>query len=135
MGEATDRVSTGGGDSRAAAARIDADVDQLREELSRLVDELDRRRQALDPRVQIRRHPLTGAMAGGLAGLVGGFALAVVRRRRGWQGVAGLAWTGRRPVAPSIPLPQPALGADGGDGAAAPSIGQAPAGPPHGRRP
>ena len=89
MGEATDRVSTGGGESREATARIDAEVDQLREELSRLVDELDRRRQALDPRVQIRRHPITGAVAGGLAGLVGGLALVVVRRRRGRQVPAG----------------------------------------------
>ncbi len=135
MGEATDRVSTGGGESREAAARIDAEVEQLREELSRLVDELDRRRQALDPRVQIRRHPLKGAVAGGLAGLVGGLALAVVRRRRGRRAVAGPASTGRLPHALSIRLPQAALGADGGNGAAVPSIDQAPAGPPHAHRP
>ena len=135
MGEATDRVSAGGGESREATALIDAEVDQLREELSRLVDELDRRRQALDPRVQIRRHPITGAMAGGLAGLVGGLALVVVRRRRGRRAVAGSASTGRLPDALSFALPQAALGADGGDGAAVPSIDQVPAGPPHARRP
>ena len=135
MGEATDRVSTGGGESREATARIDAEVEQLREELSRLVDELDVRRQALDPRVQIRRHPLKGAMAGGLVGLVGGLVLAVVRRRGGRRAVAGPAATGWLPRAPSIPLPQSALGANGGDDATVPSIGQATAGPPHISRP
>lgn len=88
MGEAADRVTHGGGESREAAERIDGEVEQLREELSRLVDELDRRREALDPRVQIQRHPLKGAVAGGLFGLMGGLALAVVRRRRGRRSLA-----------------------------------------------
>jgi hypothetical protein len=82
MGEAADRLTPGGGEAREAAERIDAEVDQLRGELSRLLDELDRRREALDPRVQMRRRPLTGAVAGGLVGVMGGLALAVARRRK-----------------------------------------------------
>ena len=98
MGEAADRLTHGGGDSREAVERLDGEVEQLREELSRLVDELDRRREALDPRVQIRRHPLKGAVAGGFFGLMGGLAFAVVRRRHGRRSLAA-----ERASTPSLP--------------------------------
>jgi len=73
-------VSADGDELREQAEVIDAELEELRQELSMLVDELGRRREALDPRVQIRHHPLKGALAGGLLGMAGGLALVVARR-------------------------------------------------------
>jgi hypothetical protein len=79
MGEGADRMNG------AAPEHVAGDIDRLRGELGRLVSELDRRRhEALDVRLQLRRHPLAAVLAASAAALVlGGLvALAVGRRRR-----------------------------------------------------
>jgi hypothetical protein len=79
MGEGADRVSA------PAPEAVAGDIDRLRGELGRLVSELDRRRhEALDVRLQVRRHPLVAvAVAAAAAAVLGGvIALAVRRRRR-----------------------------------------------------
>lgn len=59
------------------------DVDRLRGELGRLVSELDRRRhEALDVRLQLRRHPVATAVVAATAALALGGLLAVALRRR-----------------------------------------------------
>lgn len=103
MGEAADRLSADGGEPREQAESIDAELRDLRHELSMLVDELDRRREALDPRVQIRQHPLKGAVAGGLLGMAGGLVLVLARRRRHLRAAPMAPTTGVPPGrAPSI---------------------------------
>lgn len=82
MGEAAHRLSANGDEPREQAESIDEELKDLRHELSTLVDELDRRREALDPRVQIRQHPLKGAVAGGLLGVASGLVFVLARRRR-----------------------------------------------------
>jgi hypothetical protein len=78
MGEGADRVNG------AAPEREAGDIDRLRGELGRLISELDRRRhEALDVRLQLRRHPLAAAVAVSAAALVlGGLVAVAVRRRR-----------------------------------------------------
>lgn len=69
---------------REAVRLLEGQITGLRDELGQLVAELDRRRQeALDVRLQVRRHKreiaLTGAM---LAGMAVGFVWVTVRRNR-----------------------------------------------------
>jgi hypothetical protein len=81
MGEATDRVSE---KVDSDPRRIEGRIESLRSELGDLVGELDRRRrEALDLRLQIRRHPVAVAIAGiVVASVVGSlFAIAVHGRR------------------------------------------------------
>jgi hypothetical protein len=81
MGQGTDRVIAElDGDPR----RIEGRLESLRHELGDLVGELDRRRhEALDVRLQVRRHPLAAAIAGVLvASAVGALVAWTVRRRR-----------------------------------------------------
>ena len=81
MGQGADRVN--GPDP--TVGRVSGEIVSLRGELSALVAELDRRRhEALDVRLQVRRHPVAAAVAAAtLALAVGGLlALAVATRRR-----------------------------------------------------
>ena len=109
MGEASDRMTAPQVEPREEARRIDAELEQLRDELSLLADELDRRRLALDPRFQLRRHPVKGVLAGGVLGVVGGLAVAVVRRRArlhaGAIGAGAAAGASSSPPLESAPLP------------------------------
>ena len=82
MGEGTGGMTTNSEHERGAS-EIEHEVECLRSEIGELVDELDRRRhEAVDLRLQVRRHPRAVAL------LVGGIALSVigrlvlVRRRR-----------------------------------------------------
>lgn len=65
--------------------RAEGDLDSLRRDMGRLVSELDRRRkELLDVRGQLRKHPrvVIGAAAGAVLVLGGLVALAVESRRR-----------------------------------------------------
>jgi len=76
-------------------ARLTEDIDTIRNNLDGLIDELDRRRrEAMDVRLQVRRHPVTfGIGVVAVAALIGGgVALLVARQRRR----AGLAFKVRR---------------------------------------
>lgn len=68
----------------SAPDRVAGDIDRLRGELGRIVSELDRRgHEALDVRLQLRRHPLAAAIAvGAAAAVLGGLVALAVRRRR-----------------------------------------------------
>jgi hypothetical protein len=82
MGSGTDRMSTNGS---GRVEEVSHEIDTLRGSLGGLVAELDRRRhEAMDVRLQIRRHPLAAALAVGAVALVAGglVALAVAARRR-----------------------------------------------------
>lgn len=71
--------------------RVAGEIDVLRHELGGLVAELDRRRhEALDLRLQVRRHPILVAAVASVAALLVGGAIAVVVRE---------ARERRRPVA------------------------------------
>jgi hypothetical protein len=80
MGEGADRVKNGS--PRAAdVGRVAGEIDVLRHELGGLVSELDRRRQeALDVRLQVRRHPILVASVVTVAALLVGGAIALVVR-------------------------------------------------------
>jgi hypothetical protein len=80
MGEGSDRVN---GNGSRPVHEVERDIHGLRGDIGRLVDELDRRRhEALDVRLQVRRHPLVAAaLVGGVAFLVGGAIAVAVRRR------------------------------------------------------
>jgi hypothetical protein len=86
MDEGTDRVRDGS-PRPADVGRVAGEADLLRRELGSLVSELDRRRQeALDLRLQLRRHPaLAGTAAVVTALAVSGAVVLAVRisRRRG----------------------------------------------------
>lgn len=64
--------------------RVSGEIDTLRQELGRLVAELDRRRHdLLDVRLQVRKHPgIVLAAAGAAALLLGGLVGMAVRKRR-----------------------------------------------------
>jgi hypothetical protein len=68
------------GDQKVIAAEIEA----LRGDMGRILSELDRRRRdLLDPRIQLRRHPAVAVGAGVVAAALGGtVALLIWRRRR-----------------------------------------------------
>jgi hypothetical protein len=77
MGEGTPGLSVES--PRDAARQLDGEISRLREELGELVGELDRRRhEALDVRLQVKRHALAATVTG----------LSVV------AAAAGLVWLG-----------------------------------------
>ena len=77
-----------GAPGSADVGRVAGEIDVLRHELGGLVAELDRRRhEALDLRLQLRRHPVLAATVATVAALLVGGAIAVAvrnaeRRRR-----------------------------------------------------
>jgi hypothetical protein len=78
MGEGPDRVN-GSGSTEVVAREIDG----IRGDIGRLVDELDRRRhEALDVSLQIRRHPAVAAAVVATAAFAIGALIAVAVRRR-----------------------------------------------------
>jgi hypothetical protein len=81
MGEAADRVSD---KADSDPRRIEGRIEGLRSELGDLVAELDRRRrEALDLRLQIRRHPVAAAIAAvAVATVVGSLLAMAVHGRR-----------------------------------------------------
>lgn len=74
MGQATNGVKEAAGRPAGSPRRIEGDISTLRDEIGDLVAELDRRRrEALDVRAQLRRHPVAVTVAGvGLAAVLGG---------------------------------------------------------------
>jgi hypothetical protein len=84
MGEGSDRVKKNGSPSAADVPRVAGEIDVLRHELGDLVQELDRRRhEALDLRLQVRRHPyLVAAVVTAGALLLGGALALIVREAR-----------------------------------------------------
>lgn len=84
MGEGADRVRNGNGSPRQDVGKVAGEIDSLRGQLGGLVAELDRRRrEAIDLRLQVRRHPvLVAAVATGAAILLGGAIAALVSARR-----------------------------------------------------
>jgi hypothetical protein len=70
--------------TQADVGRIAGEIDSIRAELGGLVGELDRRRrEAFDLGLQVRRHPVTVAVAGTAAALVvGGLVALAVHQRR-----------------------------------------------------
>jgi hypothetical protein len=83
MGQGSDRVSSSEDPRRVED--ISREIEDIRGHLGSMVAELDRRRhEALDFRLQIRRHPLAAALVAGTVALVTGglVALALRRRRR-----------------------------------------------------
>jgi hypothetical protein len=83
MGEGADRVRNGSRPDEVVG-RVEGEIDMLRNELGGLVAELDRRRhEALDLRLQARKHPvLAAAVATAAALLLGGTIAFVVHARR-----------------------------------------------------
>ena len=76
-----------GSPSSPDVGRVAGEIDVLRNELGGLVSELDRRRhEALDLRLQVKRHPVLVATVATVAALVVGGAIALIvldaRRRR-----------------------------------------------------
>jgi hypothetical protein len=83
----------------AGPPALERQADAIRERLGGEVDELGRRgRDALDLRLQLRRHPGKFAAAGALlvAGAVGRILWGLARRRqaRGWRGRLRRLWAG-----------------------------------------
>ena len=81
----TQRGTENGAGGFGEVTRLSHDIDSIRSNLDGLIDELGRRRRdAMDVRLQARRHPVTfivGAVA--IAGLVAGaITLAVMQHRR-----------------------------------------------------
>ncbi len=65
-----------------AVGRVEGEVDTLRNELGGLVAELDRRwHEAVDVRLQVRRHPVLVATVATVAALLVGGAIALAVRR------------------------------------------------------
>jgi hypothetical protein len=86
MGERANGMKPSDGEA-GASGRIEKEITTLRGEIGAVVDELDRRRrEALDVRLQLRRHPVAVAIAGvALAALLGGTVALLVydgRRKR-----------------------------------------------------
>jgi hypothetical protein len=86
MGEGADRVRNGS-PTPADVGRVAGEIDVLRRELGGLVSELDRRRhEALDVRLQLKRHPILVGTVVVVAALVVSAAITLtvhdVRRRR-----------------------------------------------------
>lgn len=64
-----------------AAGLLERDITELRDGLGAMVDELDRRRrEAMDLRLQLRRHPVAAAVAGGVVVVAVGGAVALLVR-------------------------------------------------------
>jgi hypothetical protein len=84
MGEGAGRVKSDGSPGAGDVHRVAGEIDVLRHELGGLVAELDRRRhEALDVRLQARRHPvLVAAVVTVGALLVGGAIALIVREAR-----------------------------------------------------
>jgi hypothetical protein len=80
MGEGADRVRDGSPEG-PEVGRVAGEIDVLRDELGGLVSELDRRRhEALDLRLQMKRHPVLIATVATVAALLVGGALALIVR-------------------------------------------------------
>jgi hypothetical protein len=78
MGQGADRVRNGSAGS-GDVHRVSGEIDVLRHELGSLVSELDRRRhEALDLRVQVKRHPLLVAAVATVAAVALGGAVALL---------------------------------------------------------
>jgi hypothetical protein len=76
-------MKNGSSGSRATVVRVHSEIDTLRSELGGLVAELDRRRhEALDLRLQVKRHPVLVAVVATTAALVVGGALAILVQGR-----------------------------------------------------
>lgn len=88
--------------------RVSGEIDTLRQELGRLVAELDRRRhELLDLRLQVRKHPgLVIAAAGAAALLLGGLVGVAVRRRRQHERPTTRAREARRALARLLDHPE-----------------------------
>jgi hypothetical protein len=83
MGEGADRVRNGSPGRDEAVGRVAGEIDMLRNELGGLVAELDRRRhEALDLRLQAKKHPVLAAAVATVAALVVGGVIAFVVRAR-----------------------------------------------------
>lgn len=81
MGEGSDRVKRNGSGGPGDVHRVEGEIDVLRHELGGLVAELDRRRhEALDLRLQVKRHPVLVATVVTVAALLVGGAIALVVR-------------------------------------------------------
>jgi hypothetical protein len=89
------------GSPRQDVGRVAGEIDSLRGELGGLVAELDRRRrEAVDLRLQLRRHPvLVASVVAGAAILVGGALAALVTARRHRQRPSVRARNTRRALA------------------------------------
>ncbi|MFT3917384.1 MAG: hypothetical protein QM704_25850 [Anaeromyxobacteraceae bacterium] len=87
--------------------RAEEEVGSLRRELGALVGELDRRRrEALDVRLQVQRHPVAVAIAAGVVVvLLGGLVAVAVRRRRRRATIPGKAREVRRAMARLLDRP------------------------------
>jgi hypothetical protein len=83
MGEGATGVNHEPKAAKLNASELEQQIDDVRAELGELVEELDRRRhEALDIRLQLRRHAgLVGVVSASLAIIVAG-RVRVVRRRR-----------------------------------------------------
>ena len=83
MGERATRLSQAPED-RGPPGDLEREISALRSEMGDLVGELDRRRrEVMDVRLQIRRHPLAVSLAGlAVAVLVGGAVAALLRSSR-----------------------------------------------------
>lgn len=80
MGQGADRVKNGSSHP-ADVGRVAGEIDVLRHELGGLVSELDRRRhEALDVRLQVKRHPVLVATVVTVAALLVGGAIALIVR-------------------------------------------------------
>lgn len=88
--------------------RVSGEIDSLRGELGALVAELDRRRhEALDLRLQVRRHPVAAALvAVALAAAVGGLVAFAVRDRRRRRRPSVRARETRRAIARLLSEPE-----------------------------
>ena len=93
--------------SHDPVSRTEDEIGMLRHELGSLVSELDRRRhEALDLRLQLRKHPTAVAIAAGAAALLLGVAVAVaVRRRRKRHSLPGKARDLRRAMSRLLERP------------------------------
>jgi len=88
--------------------RVSGEIDTLRQELGRLVAELDRRRhELLDVRLQVRKHPGVVIAAAGVAALlVGGMVGMAFRKRRQHARPATRARETRRALARLLDHPE-----------------------------
>lgn len=88
--------------------RVSGEIDTLRQELGRLVSELDRRRhELLDVKLQVRKHPGVVIAAAGVAALLlGGMVGMAVRKRRQHARPATRAREARRALARLLDHPE-----------------------------
>jgi hypothetical protein len=87
---------------------VSGEIETLRDELGRMVSELDRRRHELmNFRLQLRRHPAVVIVAAGVAALLAGGLLGIaIRRRRHRARPTARAREARRAIARLLEHPQ-----------------------------